>query len=167
MKYLYYVALAIAVPLGIITYTIGINNGLITLPDETKILVYSLMAGIGAGTLGHFLGARRGLKFKGSSLNRDPKRKSGFELKYLKYLAIILAVAVILVIPFAVNSGARFSGTDGQGPDAISQSGYTPWIQPLGYVPDQLGQTIIFSLQVSIGAIILGYFVGYYRAKGF
>jgi cobalt/nickel transport protein len=167
MKYLHYVALAIAVPLGIIAYTLGLNNGLITLPEETKIFVYSLMAGVGAATLGHFIGTRRGLKSKGSSLSKDLKRTSGVELKYLKYLAIILAVVVILVIPFVINSGASFSGTDGQGPDAISQSGYTPWIQPFGYVPDQLGQTIIFSLQVSIGAIILGYFVGYYRAKGF
>lgn len=168
MKYIYYLAIAIALPIAMVVYTVGLSNGLIALPDETKILVYSVLAGIGAATIGHFGGTWRGLKSKMKYAGKEIKlkQKQVFELNYLKYLLIIVAIIAIFVIPFMINSDANFSGTDGQGPDAISQSGYTPWIQPLGYQPDQLGQTIIFSLQVAIGAVILGYFVGYLRAKG-
>ena len=75
-------------------------------------------------------------------------------------------VIALFVIPFVINPGAEFGGTDSQGPEAIEDSGYTPWINPLGYQPDELGERVLFSLQAAIGGAMIGYFIGYIRAKG-
>ncbi|MDR2700781.1 MAG: energy-coupling factor ABC transporter substrate-binding protein [Nitrososphaerota archaeon] len=172
MKYWPYIALAIALPILFAAYTIALgytslSDELITLPNETEILLFSLQAGIGAATIGHFLGSFKGEKSKKLSTAKDVKQKQKFDLKYLlKYLILIVALIAIFILPFVINSGAEFSGTDGQGPEAIESDGYTPWIEPLGLQPSELGEKVLFSLQVAIGAVILGYYIGYTRAKG-
>jgi cobalt/nickel transport protein len=168
MEYKYYIALAIASPLALIAYIIALgytplSGAIILLPHETEVLLFSVQAGIMAATIGHFIGTRKGLK-AARAAGKVIMPKLQVKKKYM-YILIICAVLAIFIVPFVINSGAEFSGTDGQGPDAIPSSGYTPWIEPLGYVPDATGELIIFSLQVAIGAVIIGYFVGYLRAK--
>jgi cobalt/nickel transport protein len=167
MKYLPYLAVTVALPILLIAYVIALgytpwSDALITLPAETEILLFTLQAGIGAATIGPFFGSRKGKKAKPPA-GKEFKPKQKIDMKYL---ILIAAVIAIFVIPFAINSGAEFGGTDGQGPDAIESSGYTPWIEPMGYQPDELGERLLFSLQVAIGGAILGYFIGYTRAKG-
>jgi cobalt/nickel transport protein len=125
-------------------------------------LLFSVQAGVGAATIGHFFGSRKGEKSKKTIACEGVKQGQRINLMYL---VLIIAVVAIFVLPFVINSGGTFSGTDGQGPDAISSSGYTPWIQPMGITPDALGERVLFSLQVAIGASILGYLIGYIRAK--
>jgi cobalt/nickel transport protein len=168
MKYWPYLILAVAVPIFLVAYIIALgytpwSEALITLPAETEILLFTVQAGIGAATIGHFLGARRGAKTKKPSAGKEVKGKQKIDIKYL---VLIGAVIIIFIIPFVINPNAEFGGTDGQGPEAIEDSGYTPWIEPLGYQPDELGERLLFSLQVAIGGAIIGYFVGYTRAKG-
>ncbi|MCL2134723.1 MAG: energy-coupling factor ABC transporter substrate-binding protein [Candidatus Bathyarchaeota archaeon] len=165
MKYLPYIALAIVLPIVFVGYIIAVgytplSDGVLVLPEETEILLLSVQAGIAAATIGHFIGSRKGEKTKKHSANNGNRQKQKFNLTALLLIVIVIA---IFVIPFVINSGAEFSGTDGQGPDAISDSGYTPWIEPLGFQPDEWGERVIFSLQVAIGAVILGYFIGYTR----
>ncbi|MCL1970618.1 MAG: energy-coupling factor ABC transporter substrate-binding protein [Candidatus Bathyarchaeota archaeon] len=170
MKYWSYIALAITLPILFVAYTIALgytalSDALITLPAETEILLFSIQAGIGAATIGHFLGSLKGGKSKklSTSIGKDNvKQKQKIDLKYL---ILIVAVVAIFILPFVINPNAEFSGTDGQGPEAIESSGYTPWIEPLGFQPGELGEKLLFSLQVAIGAVILGYFIGYTRAK--
>jgi len=167
MEYKYYVALAIASPLALVAYIVALgytslSGAIISLPHETEVLLFSVQAGIMAATIGHFIGTRKGLKSARAAGQAIIKQQ--VKMKYL-YLIIIGLVLAIFILPFVVNNGKDFSGTDGQGPDQISSSGYTPWIEPLGYVPDATGEIVIFSLQVAIGASIIGYFVGYLRAK--
>jgi len=168
MQYKYYLAIAIASPIALFAYILAMGytplfDAVISLPDETAILLLSVQAGIMAATIGHFIGTKKGLKAaRATGKTHSPKQK--VQRKYL-YILLIGLVVAIFVIPFVINSAADFSGTDGQGPDEIQSSGYTPWIDPVGYQPDELGEKVIFSLQVSIGASILGYFVGYIRAK--
>lgn len=168
MEYKYYIALTIASPLALIAYIISLgytplSGAIISLPHETEVLLFSVQTGIMAATIGHFIGAKKGLK-AALAAGKANMPKQQIQKKYL-YILIIGFVLVIFILPFVINSGADFSGTDGQGPDAITSSGYTPWIEPLGYVPDATGELVIFSLQVAIGAVIIGYFVGYLRTK--
>lgn len=168
MEYKYYLALAIASPLALIAYIIALgytplSGAIISLPHETEVLLFSVQAGIMAATIGHFIGTKKGLK-SACAAGKAIMPKMQVNKKYL-YIIIIGLVLAIFILPFVINSGGSFSGTDGQGPDQITSSGYTPWIQPLGYVPDATGEIVIFSLQVAIGAVIIGYFVGYLRAK--
>lgn len=168
MKYLPYLILAVTLPILLVAYIIALgytpwSEALITLPAETEILLFTLQAGLGAATIGHFFGSRRGEKTKKPSAAKEIKAKQKIDIKYL---VLIAAVIIIFIIPFVINPNAEFGGTDGQGPDAIEDSGYSPWIEPLGYQPDELGERLLFSLQVAIGGIIIGYFIGYTRAKG-
>jgi cobalt/nickel transport protein len=168
MEYKYYLSLAIASPLALIAYIIALgytplSGAIISLPHETEVLLFSVQAGIMAATIGHFIGSKKGLKSVRAA-GKAIMPKMQVKKKYL-YIVIIGLVLAIFILPFVINSGGSFSGTDGQGPDQITSSGYTPWIQPLGYVPDATGEIVIFSLQVAIGAVIIGYFVGYLRAK--
>jgi len=168
MEYKYYIALAIATPIALLAYIIGLgytplSEAVISLPDETTTLLFSVQAGIMAATIGHFIGTKRGLK-KVRAIGNAIIPKQQVKMKYL-YIAIIGLLLTIFIVPFVIHPNAPFSGTDGQGPDEIISGGYIPWIDPIGYEPGDLGEKIIFSAQVAIGASILGYFVGYMRAN--
>jgi cobalt/nickel transport protein len=117
-----------------------------------------------AATIGHFIGTIKGLKKVRVTGKAIIGSKQQVKMKYL-YLVLIGLVIAIFIVPFVIHPNAPFSGTDGQGPDEITSGGYTPWIDPLGYEPGELGEKVIFSAQVAIGASILGYFVGYMRVK--
>ena len=168
MQYKYYLALAIASPLALFVYIVALGytplvEAFISLPNETEILLFSVQAGIMAATIGHFIGTKKGLKAVRVA-GKTITVKQPVKMKYV-YILLIGIVLAIFIVPFVVNAGQDFSGTDGQGPDEIASSGYEPWFDPVGYVPDELGERVIFSAQVAIGASILGYFVGYMRAK--
>jgi cobalt/nickel transport protein len=93
------------------------------------------------------------------------ERKNEGKTINLKYVALALVVVALFVVPFLLNPNGEFGGTDGQGPEAIEGEGYTPWVSPLAYQPDALGERLLFSLQVGLGGAVLGFFVGYERAK--
>jgi len=166
MKYLPYIVLAIILPILFVGYVIALgytplSEELITLPDETEILLFSVQAGLGTAVIGYFFGSRKGEKSRKLSI-KEVTHKPKFNLKYLILIPIVIA---IFIAPFIIHPNADFSGTDGQGPEAIEESGYTPWIDPMGLQPDELGEKVIFSLQVALGAIILAYLIGYIKAK--
>lgn len=168
MKYWPYLIVAIVLPILLFAYIIALgytplSEAVLTLPAETEILLFTLQAGVGAAVIGHFFGFRKGAKSKKPSEIKEVKEKQKIEIKYLVLIGVVIA---LFVIPFVINPNAEFGGTDGQGPEAIEDSGYTPWIGPLGYQPDEVGERVLFSLQIAIGGAIIGYFVGYTRAKG-
>ncbi len=82
------------------------------------------------------------------------------------YLLAFGIVAVILAGAFVVNPGASFGGADMAGAKAISEAnpGYKPWVQPL-WAPPPETESMLFALQAAIGAIIIGYFIGYEKAR--
>jgi cobalt/nickel transport protein len=168
MEYKYYLALAIVTPLVLVAYTVALgytslSEAIILLPHETEVLIFTVLVGIMAATLGHFIGTKKGLKSaRGAGKTITPKLQVKNKYWYILIMGLVLA---IFIVPFVINAEGEFGGTDGQGPDQIESSGYTPWIEPLGYIPDAIGEIVLFSLQVAIGASIIGYFVGYLRAK--
>lgn len=164
MKNLPYILIAITLPIFFLLYVICLGytpwlDPVLTLPNETEILLFTVQAGIGAVTIGHFLGRKRARISDDYNKTIDG-HKQKWQIINLKQLTIVIAVLALFIVPFVISQGSEFSGTDGQGPDVIEESGYTPWIDPMAYQPDDLGEKLLFSLQVAIGAAILGFFVG-------
>jgi cobalt/nickel transport protein len=169
MKYWPYLVIAVALPTLLLLYIVSLGYTSLTspvliLPNETEILLFTVFAGLGAATIGHFFGYRRAER-----ANRDDasklEHKQGRKKINLKYVALILAVVALFVVPFLINPKGEFGGTDGQGPEAIEGEGYEPWINPVGLQPGDLGERLLFSLQVGIGGAIVGFFVGRERGK--
>ena len=87
-------------------------------------------------------------------------------------LEIVLGIAVIVVFVigtlFLIPSGGQgeegWGGADGGAADLIDQSGYEPWFTPIWEPPSGEIESLFFCVQTAIGAVIVGYFFGYWRA---
>ena len=79
-------------------------------------------------------------------------------------LIILAAVCIILFIaPLVMYSGlgedeGYFGGSDDAASEQIEASNYEPWSGEI--------ESLLFALQAAIGAIIIGYFFGYWRGQG-
>ena len=87
-----------------------------------------------------------------------------------KHIIMLLAVVIIVVVPFILYSGMGeedgfFTGADSSASPVIEQTGYQPWFKPLWEPPSGEIESLLFALQAAIGAFILGYFLGYYKNK--
>jgi cobalt/nickel transport protein len=84
-----------------------------------------------------------------------------------KSIILLILVVVIIAFPLAFYNGKSgyFSGSDDQGSTAIEATGYHPWIQPLWTPPSSEIESLLFSIQTGIGAIIIGYIFGYYNGQ--
>jgi cobalt/nickel transport protein len=180
MKYRYYVVLAVALPSFLLAYMISLGytpwvSAFLKLPSEMEILLFTVQAGLGAATIGHFFGYQKAkrskknyassLESKGGSLQTAIHKQKKRKLISFKNIALFVAMLAIFIIPFIINPNANFSGTDGQGPEAIEGQGYIPWITPLLGELSHTEEILLFSLQIGIGGAIIGYFVGHERGK--
>ncbi|RLI84621.1 energy-coupling factor ABC transporter substrate-binding protein [Archaeoglobales archaeon] len=80
---------------------------------------------------------------------------------------LLLSVLVLLTI-FAfisVAAGEEWAGADEQAEEAIKEinPNYEPWFSPVWEPPSGEIESFLFSLQAAIGALLIGYFLGYYR----
>lgn len=83
-----------------------------------------------------------------------------------KHYAILIVVMVVLfALPLIILPHAEFGGADGNAADEIESSGYEPWITPIWEPPSGEIESLLFSVQAAIGAVIIGYFVGYELGK--
>lgn len=95
----------------------------------------------------------------------------------MKYKAEIIAGTVIIIFALVflvTNAGVQdrisedeeaWGGADSQAAELIEAGGYEPWFSPLWEPPSGEIETLFFSLQAAIGALVIGYFFGYYRGK--
>ncbi|MBE2899333.1 energy-coupling factor ABC transporter substrate-binding protein [Methanothermobacter thermautotrophicus] len=88
-----------------------------------------------------------------------------------RHILMLFAVIIIAVAPLIIYSGhgeddGYFGGADDSAGDAISETGYKPWFQPLWEPPSGEIESLLFALQAAIGALIIGYVFGYYRGRG-
>jgi cobalt/nickel transport protein len=93
-------------------------------------------------------------------------------MKMVNKRAIILLamVAAIVIFPLAIYNGkgeeqGYFGGADDQGPEYIESTGYTPWFHSLWEPPSPEIESLLFAVQSAIGAIIIGYILGYYQGQ--
>lgn len=79
---------------------------------------------------------------------------------------LILFVVLLVVIPLLFIDG-EYGGADDAAGDIIEQSNpdYEPWFNSIFEPASGEIESLLFALQAAIGAIIIGYFFGYYRGK--
>lgn len=86
-----------------------------------------------------------------------------------KTIAFLIIVLIILVVaPLSLYHGhgeddGYFGGSDDAAGDIVEQSGYEPWFSSIWEPPSGEIESLIFAVQAAIGAIIIGYFFGYWR----
>jgi len=84
---------------------------------------------------------------------------------------IVLAIFLIFAAQFIYMSSttdAEYGGADGQAEEVINDitgGTYKPIAEPFWEPPSGEIESLLFGLQAAIGAGIIGYFFGYYRAK--
>jgi cobalt/nickel transport protein len=88
----------------------------------------------------------------------------------IKLELLTLGVIVLFIAAFAYVSSTQnheWSGADSQAEDVISiltGGTYIPWFQSIYQPPSGEIESLLFALQAAIGSLIIGYFLGYYRA---
>ena len=87
-----------------------------------------------------------------------------------KPIILLLLVLAIVIFPLAIYNGkgenqVNFGGSDDQGPEYISSTGYVPWFHSIWTPPSPEIESLIFTIQAAIGAIIIGYVFGYYNGQ--
>jgi len=88
----------------------------------------------------------------------------------MKLELLTLGVIVLFIAAFVIVSSTQdheWSGADGQAEDVISDltgGTYVPWFQSIYQPPSGEIESLLFALQAAIGSLIIGYFLGYYRA---
>lgn len=85
-------------------------------------------------------------------------------------IILLILVAIIAITPLVMYSGlgedeGYFGGADGQAGEVVEESGYEPWFSSFWEPPSGEIESLLFVLQAAIGAIIIGYFFGYWRAQ--
>ncbi|MEJ8547826.1 energy-coupling factor ABC transporter substrate-binding protein [Brevibacillus borstelensis] len=80
---------------------------------------------------------------------------------------LLLAVAVLAVVPLLVVKDSEFGGADGAAEEAIMEIApdYEPWFQPLLEPPGGETESLLFALQAALGAGVIGYAIGLYRGR--
>ena len=87
-------------------------------------------------------------------------------------LIILAAICIILFIaPLVMYSGlgedeGYFGGSDDAASEQIEATDYEPWFSSIWEPPSGEIESLLFALQAAIGAIIIGYFFGYWRGQG-
>ncbi|MGB9940757.1 energy-coupling factor ABC transporter substrate-binding protein [Methanosarcina sp.] len=84
---------------------------------------------------------------------------------------IVLGILLIFTVQFIYMSSttdAEYGGADGEAEGVINEitgGTYEPIAEPVWEPPSGEIESLLFGLQAAIGAGIIGYFLGYYRAK--
>jgi len=70
-------------------------------------------------------------------------------------------------LPLFINQGAEFAGADGQAESFITQIApdYQPWIEPLVEPASGEIESLLFTLQGSLGAAVIFYILGFYQGR--
>ena len=78
---------------------------------------------------------------------------------------MLAAVLVLVLLPLVLVPDAEYGGADGAAEDLISETGYEPWFESIWEPPSGDIESLLFVTQAAIGAIIIGYFIGYEKGK--
>lgn len=80
---------------------------------------------------------------------------------------LFLFVISLAIFPLLFLKDAEFGGADGEAEEAIIEVApdYEPWFHSIWEPPSGEIESLLFSLQAAIGAIIIGYWLGYGKAR--
>jgi cobalt/nickel transport protein len=88
----------------------------------------------------------------------------------MKLELITLGIIVVFVASFAYVSSSgdhEWGGADDQPENVINDltgGSYHPWFSSIWTPPSAEIESLLFALQAAFGSLIIGYFLGYYRA---
>ncbi len=80
----------------------------------------------------------------------------------LKRIAIRISISIV-----SAQEEGKWAGADEKAEQAINEIAphYEPWFSPVWEPPSGEIESFLFSLQAAIGALMIGYFLGYYRGR--
>ncbi|WNZ28999.1 MAG: energy-coupling factor ABC transporter substrate-binding protein [Candidatus Bathyarchaeota archaeon] len=82
-----------------------------------------------------------------------------------KHIIMLAAVVALVLVPLILVPNAEYGGADGAAEDLILETGYEPWFESIWEPPSGEIESLLFVIQAAIGAIIIGYFIGYEKGK--
>ncbi len=84
-----------------------------------------------------------------------------------KNLILFLIAVAIVLVPLIFVGDSEFAGADGEAEGLIGEinPNYEPWAAPLWEPPSGEIESLLFSVQVAIGAGTIGYILGTLREK--
>jgi len=86
----------------------------------------------------------------------------------LELITLVVIMAFIAAFAYVSSTGNHdWSGSDDQAGmviDRLTGGTYHPWFHSIWEPPSPEIESLLFSLQAAIGSLIIGYFLGYYRA---
>ncbi len=93
-----------------------------------------------------------------------------YKLEIIFAVVVLIFAAVFLIQNANIQATAKpgqetWQGSDDMGSVAIEATGYHPWISPLWTPPSTEVESLLFSIQSGLGALVIGYFFGYYRGR--
>jgi cobalt/nickel transport protein len=85
----------------------------------------------------------------------------------MKNAFLLLIVILLAVVPLFIQKNAEFAGADGQAEEVISEisPNYEPWFYAIWEPPSGEIESLLFSVQAAIGAIVIGYVIGFGNAR--
>lgn len=89
----------------------------------------------------------------------------------MKIELIVAAIFVIFTAQFIYMSSttdAEYGGADGQAGDVILEltgGNYEPIAEPIWEPPSGEIESLLFGLQAAFGALVIGYFFGYFKGR--
>ena len=84
-----------------------------------------------------------------------------------KTLILLVMVIALAILPFFINHGGEYGGSDDQAEGQIQQVDphYKPWFKPLYEPASGEIESLLFTLQGSIGAAVIFYILGYFKGR--
>ncbi|PHM38848.1 energy-coupling factor ABC transporter substrate-binding protein [Xenorhabdus innexi] len=82
-----------------------------------------------------------------------------------KTLILLSLVAALCIIPFFIEHGGEYGGADGQAEAQIMEIApdYTPWFESFYEPASGEIESLLFTLQGSLGTAVIFYIFGYYH----
>ncbi|KEA50639.1 MULTISPECIES: energy-coupling factor ABC transporter substrate-binding protein [Mangrovibacter] len=84
-----------------------------------------------------------------------------------KTVTLIVLVVALMVMPFFINHGGEYGGSDNQAEEQIKviDPAYHPWFQPLYEPASGEIESLLFTLQGALGTAVIFYILGYWKGK--
>lgn len=84
-----------------------------------------------------------------------------------KTLILFAMVIALVILPFFINHGGEYGGSDGEAESQIQTVAphYKPWFQPLYKPASGEIESLLFTLQGSMGTAVIFYILGYMKGR--